>query len=130
VAVIVLDASVVIAVLDANDAHHRGAVGALTDATRDQLLLPASAYAEVLVGALRAGAAARAIIDDAIEELAIGITPITAEIARRAAFLRAAHRSLLLPDALVLAAGDVLEATAVLTADRFWSRISRRVRLV
>jgi hypothetical protein len=44
--------------------------------------------------------------------------------------LRAAHSRLLLPDALVLAAGEVLQATSVLTADRAWARVSQRARLV
>ena len=51
-------------------------------------------------------------------------------IAHRAAALRARHRALTLPDALVLATGDVLDATAVLTTDGAWRRFSRRARAI
>jgi PIN domain nuclease of toxin-antitoxin system len=62
-------------------------------------------------------------------ELINPLEPLTAEVAERAARLRSIHRGLRLPDALVLATADVLEATA-LTADRAWARISRRARLI
>ena len=126
----VVDASVIIAFLDGTDSHHRRAVAALTTASSQRLVLPASAYAEILVGAFRRGASAVSVVDEVVTELAIHVEPITAGIARRAAALRAAHRGLRLPDALVLATGDVLAATSVLTADRLWPRVSRRARLV
>jgi predicted nucleic acid-binding protein len=47
-----------------------------------------------------------------------------------AAALRARHRSLRLPDALVLATAEVLGAAKVLTADRARTKISRKVRLI
>jgi predicted nucleic acid-binding protein len=49
VAVIVVDASVVIGFLDAQDPHHRRAVAALTAMGGESLVLPASAYAEILI---------------------------------------------------------------------------------
>lgn len=127
---IVVDASVLIGVLDANDPHHRRAVAALTAMAGESLVLPASAYAEILVGPSRRGAAAVAIVDEALTALAVQVEPVTRDVARRAAILRAAHRPLRLPDALVLATGDVLSATTVLTADRGWPRISRRARVI
>src|SRR5579883_1007836 len=54
-AVIVLDASVVIAFLDSSDAHHASAVAALAAHQSEQLVLPASTYAEILVGPYRRG---------------------------------------------------------------------------
>jgi predicted nucleic acid-binding protein len=130
VALIVIDASVLIAFLDSNDPHHRRAVEALGASSGDNLVLPASAYAEVLVGPLRREDSAAATVDEILADLGIAIQPITREIARHAAALRAAHSRLRLPDALVLAAGEVLQATSVLTADGVWPRISRRARLV
>ena len=44
--------------------------------------------------------------------------------------LRAAHRALRLPDALVLATGDVMEADVVLTCDARWGAWSERVEVV
>ena len=129
-ALIVVDASVLIAFLDADDAHHRRAVAAFTKRAGDAFVLPASAYAEVLIGPLRRAPAAGRIVDEAIDDLGIQIEPLTREISRRAARLRATHSSLRLPDALVLATGDILDAAAVLTADRAWPRISRRARLL
>ena len=50
-------------------------------------------------------------------------------VAVSAARLRARHRSLRLPDAIVLAT-EVLDAQAVLTGDKRWDRVDSRVRLV
>ena len=53
-ALIVLDASVVIAHLDPSDAHHSEATALLLEHADDDLRLPASAYAETLVDPARA----------------------------------------------------------------------------
>ena len=127
-AIVVLDASVVIAFLDAADRHHQAAVAALTRVHSEQLVLPASVYAEILVGPGRRGREAMAAAREFVADLPLRVEPISAEIAARAAVLRALHRSLKLPDALVIATGDVLGAVSVLTADRTWSRLSRRAR--
>lgn len=122
-ALIVLDASVVIAHFDPRDAHHEAAVDFLLDLPADDLRLPVSAYAEALVEPARAGQvdAARS----ALERLRVRIEPITEAIAEHAAALRARRRTLRTPDALVLAAGDVLNADSVVTADRRWRRFDR-----
>lgn len=125
----VLDASVVIAFLDADDAHHSEALGALGRLRGQEVVLPASAYAETLVDPWRAGPDSVAIVKRFLAELGIRIEPLTAEVAERAARLRSAHRSLRLPDALVLATADVLDGIA-LTADRSWPRLSPRARIV
>ena len=127
---IVVDASVMIGFLDAKDPHHRRAVATLTAMGGESLVLPASAYAEILVGPARRGVEAVATVDEVLTALAVHVEPVTRDVARRAAVLRAAHRPLRLPDALVLATGDVLSATTVLTADRRWSRISRRALVI
>ena len=127
---VVLDASVVIAFLDPRDAGHDEAIAALRATTEDQLILPASALAEVLVGAHREGAEAVRHVGAFLEDAGILIEPITAEIARRAAQLRARHRGIGLPDALVMATGDLLAAKGILTADRAWRGIVPRVRVI
>ena len=115
-ALIVLDSSVVIAHVDRSDALHASARQAMLELENDDLLLPATAYAEVLVGPARRGdlPAARA----RVAELGLEIVPIDGRIAERAAALRAERPALRLPDALVLACGDVLDAHAVVTGDR------------
>ncbi len=128
-ALVVLDASVAIAFLDAGDAHHAAAVEAVGRARRDELVLPSSAYAEILVDPWRRGPDAVALVRRFLTDLSIRIEPLTAEIAERAAQLRSSHRALRLPDALVLATADVLDAGA-LTCDRSWRRVSRRARVV
>jgi len=118
----VLDAGVLIAVLDGSDAHHRAAVRFLSDAggRGDHLVVPASAYAEVLVGPFKAGAAAVRTVDEFLGRLGANIAPADADIARRAAQLRARHRSLRLPDALVVATADHLGADSLPTTDAGW----------
>lgn len=128
-ALLILDASVAIAYLDRSDAHHARATAAIAESRLDERVLPASAFSELLVRAYRDGPGAVAEVERFVSELAIRIHPIDASVARRAAALRAGHRSLRLPDALVLATGDVLEG-AVLTADRAWSRVSQRARVI
>ena len=120
----------VIAFLDANDAHHLRAVAALSAILANQLVLPASAYAEILVRPYRQGAQAVAIVEQFIAALAIRVEPASREIAKRAAEVRSQPPSLRLPDALVLATGDVLDATEVLTADTSWPRFSARARMI
>ena len=127
-ALIVVDASVVIAFRTPADAHHSGAVAALTGRhRRDDVVLPASAYAEVLVEPVASGPRAAARAKRVITAFPMRVEPITGEIAERAAVLR---KRLRLPDALVVATADVLEADAVLTSDRRWAKVSRRVQVV
>lgn len=123
----VLDAGVVIAGLDADDAHHVASAEALGAARDrgDSLGLPASAYAEVLVRPARRGAASIKKVDDGLDALAVLIVEADREIARRAAMLRAHHRGLRLPDALVIATAAELDADHLLTTDRRWKTLPR-----
>jgi len=127
VALIVLDASVVIAHLDPEDRFHSSATSVLLEHAADDLRLPASAYAESLVDPARKGRLDEA--RDALATLRLHIVPIDGPVAERAASLRARERGLRLPDALVLACGKLLGADVILTADRRWRRFER-VRLI
>jgi len=127
---VVLDASVVIAVATPGDGHHTAAIRALDARRNEELILPASAYTETMVWPMRSGAEAVARLETFLEEMGIEVAPITRDLGRRAAELRARRRSLRLGDALVLATGDLLEADEVLTADRRWRRASDRVVLL
>ena len=127
---VVVDASVVIAFLDPSDSVHDRAVAGFANIGDEQIVLPASALAEVLAGAHRQGAAAVRIIGSFLEEAGIRIEPITAEIARTAAALRARHTRIGLPDAFVLATGEHLGARSIITADRAWRGVVARVRVI
>lgn len=127
-AIVVLDASVVIGQLDSRDAHHDVCVHALETHADDELQLPASAYAELLVRPAAAGRLPDT--QSALAKLAVAIGAIDAACAERAARLRASRRSLRLPDALVIAYAQVVGAEIVLTTDRRWRRIDQRVRVI
>lgn len=132
-ALTILDAGVVIALLDELDVHHAAAVDAVREAyaAGDELVLPASAYAETLVAPLRRGAAAAAVVDDFLDALPARVAPITRVIARAAADLRARHgRALRLPDALVVATAVELGADRLLTTDTRWPAVGVSVRFV
>jgi predicted nucleic acid-binding protein len=130
VALVVLDASVVIAFLDPDDALHEPAVEALTAHQHDELSIPTSAYAEILVAPNRRGHEAVAEVEAFLADFAVRLEVLTPTIARVAAKLRSESRRLRLPDALVLATADELEADVVLTGDESWARISGRVTLI
>jgi predicted nucleic acid-binding protein len=121
VAALILDASVLIGLLDSADAHHALAVNEVEAADRagSELLTPASAYSEALVSFARAARLTDA--REAIAAMGISITPLTAAIAERAAELRAHHDRLRLPDAIVLATARELSA-GLLTYDERLAR--------
>lgn len=127
-AVVVLDASVLIAHLDAGDVHHAVAKRTLLERGDDDLRMSASAYAETLVGPIRKGWLERARAD--LVALLIAVDAIDASIAEQAAGLRARHRGLGLPDALVIAHGESFGADAILTTDRRWRRVSEKVEVL
>lgn len=99
----------------------------MTAHREDEIVLPASAYAEALVEPSRRGRAALERAKQLVDVFPLRIEPITREIAERAAVLRKAVR---LPDALVLATADVLDADVVLTADARWPKASARARVI
>jgi predicted nucleic acid-binding protein len=130
VALVVLDASVIIGFLDPEDALHDACVAALSERQDDKLVIPASVYAEILVAPYRTGAEAVAKVDAFLADFAIKVEPITATMARAAAQLRSSCKSLRIPDALVLASADEIGADVVLSGDESWKKTSRRVTIV
>lgn len=117
-----LDAGVVIGFLDANDAHHAASRAVLAEAISEGhvLAMTMSAYAECLVGPARRGDDAVRLVRDLVERLPISLAPLDEDTALHAASLRAAHRSLRLPDALVVAAAERAGADVLVTTDRRW----------
>jgi predicted nucleic acid-binding protein len=129
VALTVLDTSVLIALLDPADPHHRAARNALDAHADDDLRIPAHTLAEALVHPIRAGKEREA--RRLIAGLEITVDPVDEAAAVAAARLRARHGSALrMPDALVLACADVRKAGRVVTADERWPAWSRRVELL
>jgi predicted nucleic acid-binding protein len=129
----VLDAGIVIAALDASDAHHGASVQALREAREsgDALVVPASAYAEALVGPSRRGADAVATVDAFLDAMPASVEPASREVARAAAALGAKHgQRLRLPDALVLATAVVVAADQVLSTDGGWPETEVVVEVV
>jgi predicted nucleic acid-binding protein len=130
VALVVLDASVVIAFLDPDDALHAAAVEALTEHQHNELVIPSTVYAEILVAPFRRGTEAVAEVEAFLADFAVHIEEVSPAIARAAAQLRSESRSLRLPDAVVLATADQLEVERVVTGDESWARVSGRVTLI
>lgn len=130
-ALAVLDAGIVIAVLDAEDGHHESAklelLRLLNSAQR--LVLPASAYAEALVGPLRSGRGD--VVDSFVDALPIHVHAADRVICHRAAELRAEHGNRLrLGDALVVATAIELRADELLTTDSRWPDLPLKVNVL
>jgi predicted nucleic acid-binding protein len=121
---ILLDASVAIAALAVDDAHHAVAARALSVAADDELVVAATTRAEILIGPYRAGGTAL--------EHALGFVdgcatvPVTVPIADDAAALRAHHPGLSLPDATALVVALLIDADLIWTFDRRWSTVDAR----
>lgn len=114
--------------MDGSDAHHASSSAALRERASEDLRLPASAWAEALVRHVHADSVELA--RDVVRGAEIRIDAIGEVEAEEAARLRARHASLRLPDALVLAHAEVVDADELLTTDARWKRFSRRVTVV
>jgi predicted nucleic acid-binding protein len=117
-----LDAGVIIAFLDGADAHHDAARSALSTAlaNAERLSIAPSALAECLVGPARRSTKAVELVRTVIDRLPVSVVDLDEEIATQAAMLRARHRSLKLPDALVIATAEHSSADRLITTDRKW----------
>jgi predicted nucleic acid-binding protein len=117
VGTLVVDSSLLIAAASETDPLHSRAL-ALARRRRGpdvRVLLPAVAYAEVLVDPIRSGRATE--MDDSIRSAGLELVPVDRDIAREAARALAERRNLRLPDALVIATALVHDAE-LLTLDR------------
>lgn len=121
---IILDASVLIAHLDATDAFHRRAVTALEAAAGSPFGASSITLAEVLVGPMHAGRSAA--VEAALRDLAIQEIALPAGSAPRLAALRA-ETGLKPPDCCVALAARDASAEAVLTFDDRLAAALRRL---
>lgn len=129
---VVVDSSVLIAFLNSEDSQHEPAVRALR-AARERIhtmVLPATGLAESLVAASRVSPLAVKTTESSIDALIDVVHPVDRAVARVTAQLRARHPDLRLPDAIVIAVGAVVDADAILTGDRRWSKVDDRVQVL
>jgi predicted nucleic acid-binding protein len=124
--VIVIDASVLIAHLDENDALHERAIDALLNAADQPLGCSPITLAEVLVGPARAGRLRDA--REAISDLGVTEVPLGEDAPARLAALRS-ETALKLPDCCVLLAAEDASAQAILTFDDRLARSAERRHL-
>lgn len=129
---VVFDSSVILALLDPEDALHAPAVRAARErrSSDDDFVLPAIALAEVLVTAARRGDAELGARRDLVVAVFGPPRPVDELVALAAARRRARHRSLRLPDALVIATADVTSADLILTGDKRWRDVDDRIQVI
>lgn len=123
--VTVLDSSVLIAMVDASDAHHAAARSMIETGrgAGDVFVVPVAAYAEFMVRPSQGDASTIAFQDGLVDAIPARVEPATREIGRQAAAIRARHgRSVKLPDALIIATAIVVGADSVVTADAGWPK--------
>jgi predicted nucleic acid-binding protein len=123
VGLVVLDAGVLIGYRDPTDAYHAAARVAFASARdrSDSLALPASALAECLVFPIRRGDEEVARFQQLLADFPIEVVSLDARIAEATARLRARFApGLRLPDAMVIATAQVLDADRLLTTDHRW----------
>jgi predicted nucleic acid-binding protein len=116
------DAGVIIAFLDGDDVHHDAARSALASAldNAERLSIAVSALAECLVGPARRSTKAVELLRTIIDRLPVSVVHLDEGFATQAAVLRARHRSLKLPNALVIATAERSRADRLITTDRKW----------
>ncbi|MFP5218918.1 MAG: type II toxin-antitoxin system VapC family toxin [Actinomycetes bacterium] len=119
-----LDANVLIALLDADDAHH-DAARSMLEAETDDLAISALTLAEVAVGPARADRLLA--VQDAVEALGLRVLPVEAETWDALAQLRAST-ALRMPDCCVLHTGLARHAS-VATCDRQLATAARAAGL-
>ena len=125
----VLDASVLIALLDEKDVGRPVARAAVDESKRGhELLIPVTVFSESIVAPYRRSKRDGQRAEAALTGLG-NLVDVTRDIASRAAQLRAT-RQIKLPDALILATAMQVAADQILTLDRRWRGVDSRVRLL
>lgn len=122
---IVLDSDAVVGFLDRKDALHDAADAAIRGLVRDQRLLASVVtYAEVLTGS-RLGHHDEDQVRGFFSGLISEVLPVDVAVADMAAELRSRHRSLRMPDALILATAEIhSEIELIVTGDKQVAKVS------
>jgi len=134
VGLILLDSTVIVGFLDADDALHEVAVGKFREIVGSHpLVASAVSYGEVMTG-VALGHHPKKHVDRFFDVLIKDLLPVDRPVAARAAELRGKRVSLKMPDALILATADLhQEIEMVLCADDAWPKVkglSCRVELL
>ena len=128
---VVLDSSVLLGFLDPDDVHHAAALDVVSAAVAagDTIVLSTAVLAEALVGPARQGPEIRAAAESRLMEAIDRLHPVDRDVAVRAAEIRARHRTVRMPDAMIIATALALNGRVV-TADKRWGAVDARVEVV
>lgn len=121
---ILLDSTVIVGFLDADDALHEVSVARLRElAGLHPLATSVVSYAEVMTGA-ELGHHSAERVSGFFDALIRDLLPVDREVAARASKIRGKRRSLPMPDALILATAELHpEIDTVLCADGDWPKV-------
>jgi predicted nucleic acid-binding protein len=122
---ILLDSTVIVGFLDADDALHEVSVAKLRElAGAHPLAASVVSYAEVMTGA-ELGHHPKERVSGFFDALIRDLIPVDRDVALRASEIRGKRRSLPMPDALILATADLHgEIETVLCADGDWPKVA------
>ncbi|MFI4978151.1 MAG: type II toxin-antitoxin system VapC family toxin [Solirubrobacterales bacterium] len=121
---ILLDSTVIVGFLDADDALHEVTVAKFKEIVGSHpLAASVISYAEVMAGVVL-GHHPKKAVDGFFDTLVKDLLPVDRPVAARAAELRGKRVSLRMPDALILATADLHEDIgAILCADDEWPKV-------
>jgi predicted nucleic acid-binding protein len=124
VELILLDSTIIVGFLDADDALHKVAVAKLKEVVGScPLVASVISYAEVMTG-VSLGHHSQERVDGFFDVLVKDLLPVDRRVAARAATLRGGRISLGMPDALILATADLHEdIDTIVCADGDWSKV-------
>jgi predicted nucleic acid-binding protein len=125
VGLILLDSTVIVGFLDADDALHDVAVARLRElAGAHPLAASVISYAEVMTGAAL-GHHPEERVTGFFDALVRDPIPVDRDVAARASKIRGKRRSLPMPDALILATADLhAKIDTVICADDDWPKVT------
>jgi len=121
---ILLDSTIIVGFLDADDALHEIAVTRLREIVGSHpLAASVISYAELMTG-VSLGHHSHEHVDRFFDALLKDLLPVDREVAARAATLRGRRISLRMPDALILATADLHEdVDTIVCADDEWPKV-------
>jgi predicted nucleic acid-binding protein len=124
VGLILLDSTVIVGFLDADDALHKVTVARFREIVGSHpLVASVISYAEVMTG-VSLGHHPKKHVDGFFDTFVKDLLPIEKPVAARAATLRGRRKSLPMPDALILATADIHpEIETILCADGDWPKV-------
>lgn len=121
---ILLDSTVIVGFLDADDALHEVAVAKFKEIVgAHPLVASVITYAEVMTG-VSLGHHAQENVNGFFDAFVKDLLPVDRSVAARAATLRGGREALSMPDALILATADChVDIHTVVCADGDWPKV-------